>query len=67
MVVAHEIGHALGISNSATPDAIMYEMYQQKICALHVDDINAVQYLYGRKNKYVPIPNCQGRVPLVIK
>ncbi|CAH1224568.1 unnamed protein product [Diabrotica balteata] len=58
MVLTHEIGHALGIGHSATPDAMMYNMYQHKISVLHDDDIHAVQYLYGakNKNKYAAIP-----------
>jgi len=51
-VLTHEIGHILGLRHSAVQDAIMYPYYSN-ITKLSSDDIIAIQYLYGNKNKTV--------------
>ncbi len=50
MVVAHEIGHALGIGHSSHESALMYYSVGNKTnFVLSEDDENAMAYLYGRK------------------
>ncbi|XP_033124830.1 stromelysin-1-like [Anneissia japonica] len=48
-VLAHEIGHTLGLSHSTNPDALMYRYYQrlQQNYKLSKDDIAGIQDLYG--------------------
>lgn len=57
-VLVHEIGHTLGLDHSSNPDAIMHAYYnhQGHSIYLHPDDINGIQYLYGLKHSYAPIP-----------
>lgn len=48
-VLLHEGGHAIGIGHSKDRSAIMYPYYQSSVSALGVDDIRAVQALYGAR------------------
>ncbi|MCI4625350.1 MAG: matrixin family metalloprotease [Candidatus Magnetoovum sp. WYHC-5] len=49
-VVAHELGHALGIDHSDTTNALMYYRYQDEVYTQQEDDINALTALYGSSN-----------------
>lgn len=45
-VLLHELGHALGVDHSESPDALMWETYTG-VRQLTADDIAAIQSLYG--------------------
>ncbi|XP_070761481.1 collagenase 3 [Enoplosus armatus] len=48
IVAAHELGHALGMSHSSDPGALMYPVYSYATgYPLSEDDIEGIQALYG--------------------
>lgn len=49
MVLAHEIGHTLGLTHSPAPQALMAPYYKKlgRDALLSWDDVLAVQSLYG--------------------
>lgn len=48
IVAAHELGHALGMSHSSDPGALMYAAYSySEGFPLAEDDIDGIQDLYG--------------------
>lgn len=48
-VLAHELGHALGVEHNNNPDSIMYAFNEGKNEKLSQDDINDMQSLCGTK------------------
>ena len=54
-LLAHEIGHAVGIGHSNKEEAMMYYKSTEYISSLSQDDIDAITYLYPNE-----IENCNG-------
>ncbi|KAK9720486.1 Matrixin [Popillia japonica] len=50
-VLLHEVGHTLGIKHSSDPTSIMYAFYSENTDHLSKDDIEAIQYLYGKRKE----------------
>ncbi|NWU59429.1 MMP1 collagenase, partial [Dromas ardeola] len=56
IVVAHELGHSLGLSHSTDPGALMYPTYSYtdpNEFLLPQDDIDGIQAIYGQSNAAV--------------
>ena len=54
-VLAHELGHAVGLGHTPNKEALMYYQNADKIMRLSQDDIDGISYLYPH-----PIDNCGG-------
>jgi hypothetical protein len=48
-VMAHEIGHGLGLAHSADPNALMYPFYSSRRAYLGYDDIAGIVAKYGSR------------------
>lgn len=54
-VIAHELGHAIGLGHTAVSHALMYYKSMENTDSLNWDDIDGVTYLYPKKQ---PVNTC---------
>jgi hypothetical protein len=55
-VLAHEIGHAIGLSHTGVSNSLMNEFYSEAVHGLQADDIAGAQFLYGSAVSAVAVP-----------
>lgn len=64
-VLAHEIGHAIGLAHSSVPGSLMNPFYTEAFSGLQADDIAGAQFIYGRAQQ-VPEPDMLALVGLAL-
>lgn len=47
VILAHELGHAIGLGHGSRPEDLMYYAFSSTQKALSTEDINGLTYLYG--------------------
>jgi hypothetical protein len=55
-VMAHELGHALGLDHTGVANSLMNPFYTEAFSGPQADDIAGMQYLYGAPVQGVPEP-----------
>jgi hypothetical protein len=65
-VLAHELGHALGLDHTGTPNSLMNPFYSEAFFGPQADDIAGMQFIYGRAVQPVPEPGALALVVLAL-
>lgn len=55
-VLAHELGHALGLNHTNVANSLMNPFYSEAFYGPQADDIAGMQFIYGRAVQPVPEP-----------
>ena len=55
-VMAHELGHALGLNHTNVPNSLMNPFYTEAFSGPQADDIAGMQFIYGQKQRVIPEP-----------
>jgi hypothetical protein len=55
-VALHEFGHTLGLAHSNDTSAVMYAYYGGRRRDLRQDDVDGIQYIYGKPTTPPPVP-----------
>ena len=55
-VLAHELGHALGLAHTNVPNSLMNPFYSEAFLGPQADDIAGMQFIYGPAIQPVPEP-----------
>ncbi len=56
-VMAHEIGHAIGLGHTGVPNSLMNPFYTESFTGLQPDDIAGARFIYGNAVTAVPEPS----------